>query len=251
MRQIRIGSLLVTCFLLLLLFMIPKEAEALDLAKNYLEQNQYMEAIDLLENQEVDSLIIGNTYYKAAQSLNDKEGTAPEEIQGMYESALNAYENGIVDEPERVDLKYNYEYVKELIDNKEADESQSDQKNSEEDNQEKQENSQGDNQEDGGNQEESGNNQEDGDNREESGDNQEEQKNSEGEQQSQEEAGESDDISGDFADTGENSEEMSEEALDEGTVGQILKMLEEKEKDSLKNNQQVIGKQGDDRKNDW
>lgn len=255
MKYLRIGSLLMTCLCLLVLLIMPKEAEALDLADHYLAEEEYIEAIEALEAQNVDPLIMGNTYYKAAQSLEKTQGSDPQEINKFYEEALMRYENGMVEYPERIDLKYNYEYVQALNQanqNEDASSDKEDQQDAESGDEGEQKDSQSD---DKGDQQDSQS--------DDKGDQQDAESSNEGQQ---EDAQSSDSSDGNTAPedqmmTDDNAEQETSKStaptatsnmpLDEANINQILKMLEEKEQDSLKNNQQVIRGQGDGGNHDW
>ena len=150
----------------------------------------------------------GNIYYKTGEQTEDTE----QKLQ-FYMQALQIYREGILNYPRNVELKYNYELIMEKI--KQTTEQMEQEKKSQ--NQDQQDN------------DEQNNDKQDND--EEKKDNQDGQ--SEQNDQNQNESDKT-------ADQDEQNTDMDQQAIE-----RILQMLEDQERESLKNNQEIIrGKEG-------
>jgi len=203
----------------------------------------------------------GNASFRMGESESDPNMKAQH-----FLAAMNEYMDGIKKYPQDMPIKYNYETAKEKL--KElANESQSDQKGGGEDSGE-----QGDEQNESGSGEQSGENNEEqgeqggecdeqsGESDEQSGD---ESNGEQGEQEADAGSGdENDDAAGnenDDAAGNENDDAAGEAQIspdditdydpDRDAINRILAMLENKEEESLKNNQGVV--RGKDEVNGW
>lgn len=246
MKTIRISSLLLTLILGLYFLWMPKDAEALSKAKMDLEQGHYQMALDILEQQDVDPLVLGNVYYQAGNALSNAELVDVDGQQELYAKALDTYLAGMAEEPQRIDLKYNYEYVKKQLDDQQQDSQKNDpqnQDNPSEDSDQDQQNK--DNQSGDSDQDQPNKEDQQGDSEQNSQSNEGSNNNSDQSQQNQDGTHE------DQGSKGQETDADPSEQLAEAMMNQVLKMLEDQEQDSLKNNQQVISRQEEGGKNDW
>jgi len=231
--------------------------------------NNYDDAIKYYDkaNDTLDKYInSGNSSLKFAESIDD-----PVQKQQLYQQALETYKEGIIDFPQNVLLKYNYEYVKNKLDeqqkqnNEQQDENNEQQDENEE--QEKNENQENKNdQQKNQNQQNSNSeqNQQDQNNSENNQDKNSEQKESEEDQQSSQnkENEEKDKESTQQNKPQEEKEgkeqnaaqmeesDASNKEQNDSNIAHILKMLEKQEQESLKNNQEVKGNAKED-EYDW
>lgn len=173
----------------------------------------------------------GNICFRTGDTVQDINQKAQ-----YYSQALQIYMEGITKFPQDVPLKYNYELVKEkleeLLPDMEQENNEQGEGGEESQEQENTENAGGDQGQESENAEASQENQEqDSDQDENSNDEQ---------SQSQE---------GDDGQQGSYAQNDGEEAPDQETIERILQMLEAQEEESLKNNQEVVG--GNEGKNGW
>ena len=191
----------------------------------------------------------GNTFFMIGNSLEDSE----QKLQ-CYMQALKYYYDGIVLFPRNVPLKYNYEAVKGLADDllKDMDQQSSDQ--SDGDDSQEQDGQEQDGQEQDS-QEQDGQEQ---DGQEQDGASAEQDQDESPDAQSQADEGEDADGEESGAQEQDDGEDAGRDAIsqdDEGieldreAIERILRMLESQERESLKNNQEVIG--GKDGKYGW
>lgn len=217
----------------------------------------------------------GNASLKLGDAGND-----PNQKTQCYQQALETYKQGIIAFPENIDLKYNYEYVKRKIEQQQNNNNQNQQDN--QDNNDKQDDKQGnqgqDNQQDGNGQDKQQNGQDqqqngqDGNNQDkkqneqngkdqqnnQSGDSQ--QKDNQGQNQQDRQSGQSGQNQGQNKDqngqqngSALNQSDASQSGQNNNDPSQVmdaLRMLEQQEEESLKNNQGVV-KDGKEGKHDW
>lgn len=223
--------------------------------------NNYTEALEYYNrtSDKPDKFIkTGNSHLK----LGDSAGDDNQKLQ-FYEQALEAYKNGIIKYPQNVDLKYNYEYVKKKLDelaknNEEQQNNENNEENQDKDNrQDEQQEGQQDNHQD--NQQE--NQQEDQqENQQEGSENKEGEENKEDQgspQQSPSQSEQNKDQEEDQGSQGDTSSMRDAEETDKGEdntaliqAQRVLEMLEQQEKESLKNNQEIM-KKGKETEHDW
>lgn len=202
-------------------------------------QENWQKAIENLETAENQAMILGNAYFYLA------EGQPPQQQIESYQQALDQYKIGMVQKPESMELKYNYEWVLRLL---EETKQQQEEQNQEDQGQQENQGQQEENKEDG--QEPSG---EEGESSSE-GDQGQEDKMESGQEASESDdnqEGQSQNASDDSGDDQVPSE-ATEEVVDPDSeaIQQILRVLEEQEEASLKNNQGL--KQGEvGEGNDW
>ena len=206
------------------------------------ELGEYEKATQYYENAKdcVDKYLnAGNIFFEVGKALEDEELKAQ-----CYANALQIYQEGIVLYPQNIPLKYNYEFVKSLLDiesqNENSDQStESDGEQSDEQQGEQGEASESEQGED------------------EQSQSQESQEGEEQEEEDQSAAQEGED-SVNIPDQDEGNEEEGEELTysdeeeydaDMEAIQRILEILESQEEESLKNNQSVV--QGKDGKIDW
>ena len=180
----------------------------------------------------------GNIYYAVGNALEETDAKVQ-----FYAKALQIYREGILLYPQNIPLKFNYEFVKALLDEEsqsensdEGDPQESDEESEQSDGQDSNEQNQSDESQD---QEGEG---------EDQSVSQEEDNQDSGEEENSanmQDQGEEDDEEGE--DTSSADEE--EYDVDMEAVRRILEMLESQEEESLKNNQSVM--QGKDGKIDW
>lgn len=252
--------------------------------------SKFQEAIDYYNkaNETVDRYLnSGNCSLKIGDSI--EENNINEKLQ-YYNNSLETYKNGIIEFPQNVKLKYNYEFVKQKIDElnkkqkqQENDKQQQDNKNQE--NKEDQKNN--NNQQNKDNSQQKDNNQ-DKDNKNDSKENKNNKENQENEDDQNNQTDKEDKEGQDNLDSKEDhkdqnkdeeqkksntnkSEEKNEDQKDiienkenksvddnnpsefnqnNEEIMQILKMLEKQEEDSLKNNHEVQNG-GKEDKYDW
>ena len=190
-----------------------------------MKKEDYVNALEHIDKESSNYILRGNANYYLGESQQDIK----EKIK-FYELAVDEYRQGIINEPRDLELKYNYEFV---LDKLEQSKEQAD--NQEENQDQQNQNEEGENK---GNQEERQDQQSQDKEGEEEAENQENDQ-----QQSQEE--EPEDEQGKQGDIGE-------EAIDpeDSGVQQILRLLERQESESLKNNQEVKNTGGED-SYDW
>lgn len=198
------------------------------------------------------------TYYNKSSDKLDKYlnlGNSNFKMQ-QYQPALEIYKEGILKFPQNIDLKYNYEFVKNKIEeqNKSNENKQDNNKDKQENKQDKQDNKNDqDNQEkqddkndqDNQDKQDNKNDQENQDKKE----NQDTKKNEEeNENQNKQEEQENKDENKDNSSMNEN--DSSQMKQNDKEIMQVLEMLEKQEEDSLKNNQEVKSR-GKEEKYDW
>lgn len=243
-----------------------------NLATVYYKTGGYQEALEFFQKGPESPekyLLMGNICYEKGQEELD-----PVEKINLYQEALQYYREGMVNFPREIELKYNYEYVREELekvqeemeeqmeqssggqeDNEDEDgENQDDSSSQQEDfSQENQDESNPGEEEKGG---EEGDREQELDNQEEN--KQEEETGNEGEGQEERQEGKQEEESAGTQQEGqekegqdrEGSREMEGEKSREEIL-QILKMLEAEEEDSLKNNQSLYQGSGKEEKYDW
>lgn len=207
----------------------------------------YQKAIDYFVNSstKIDRYYnSGESCYLLANNIDDIN----QKIQYLNQ-ALEIYKNGIIMYPENVEMKYNYEFMKSIIDElnneKDNDKSQSEDNDQSEDNNQNQDNQQENDNQDGNEEEqkdsESNNNK--------NSDKEQDNKNGEGNndvEQNEQKDGQEDKSK----DSNSNQSESSDTDQTDEEVMNILEMLEQQEESSLKNNQQVKG-YGKEDEYDW
>lgn len=221
----------------------------------------------------------GNSAYRLAESIEDVN-----QKRQHYAAALEFYRQGILAFPENVELKYNYEFVleklKQFQDENQQDQQNEDQPQENQDGQQNQNDQNQDRQNQDGQQDQNGQNQDrqnqdgqqdqgeqqenpqDSQNGEDSNQNENQQsgdtnpKQEDG-QSSEEQQADSRDQTGEPQETGaqpaadgEPDDSDSEQSLSDSEIQWILKMLEQQEADSLKNNQKVKDSGRED-EHDW
>lgn len=191
----------------------------------------------------------GNSSFKLADSIAD-----PTQKQQLYQQALETYKEGILAFPQNVPLKYNYEFVKNKIDEQ--------QNNNEEQAQNKEQNK-NENQQTTDEQEKNQNEQSNPDQNQQKEDSQENNQNGSSEQKDEENQKSSQDKES----TGQDKEQKDEKSKEQNTsqidesdssnseqndsnIAQVLKMLEKQEQESLKNNQELQSSAKED-EYDW
>ncbi len=201
----------------------PKEEQNHILTNNLglteIKLEKYEEALLHLNATDDNYILRGNAnYYLGKNNQN------PKEMIKYYDKALLEYKQGIMAKPEDIELKFNYEFVKNEMDQLKEQEQQ-------QENQEQKD----------GNENQENNNQsgEQDSNEEEQSQNQEQKESQEAEHNEAENQQNS-----------ENQEKAEEEPQDESEIAQILYLLEQQEADSLKNNQEIKKSEGDEQ-NDW
>jgi len=191
-----------------------------------MKKEDYINALEHLEKESGNYILRGNANYY----LGESQQNIKEKIK-FYELAIDEYKQGIINEPRDLELKYNYEFVLDKLE--QSKEEADNQEENQDQNEENQEEGQ-DQQSQDGDEEESQDQQSQDNTGEEEAENQENQ-----EQQSQDE--EPEDEQGKQGDIGE-------EAInpEDSGVQQILRLLERQESESLKNNQEVKNTGGED-----
>lgn len=249
-------GLLLTIVTLGLSLMASEEegpSQALRSAMALYDAGDYQGAIEPLIEAQADALAIGNAYYFAGEGLEDGN-----QQMAMYQSAVEAYEAGIIEAPQRTDLKYNYAFVKDLLTKAQEQANQENQSGSEQNEEEK-----GDDSQEGKEENSEDGQQQEGDQGQEGNEADQEASEQETSDQGQEpsEDGEAAEEEGQSSSPeasegqeegaqGSETEDGAEEALTNQAIEQILELLEQQEADSLKNNQNMVqGEQGND--NDW
>lgn len=192
-----------------------------------------------------------------------KLGDNTEDIQQKmqhYTNALETYKQGILEYPENVDLKYNFEYVKEKLKalqdnmtNQPPDENQQnqnqeenqqqdqgDQPNSQEPNDQQQPDSSGNSGDDEEGQQENSENQENREKQENSEDQENPEQNQQDDQNHSDNSGENE----------QASAGVDEPIQSKSEIDQVLEILEKQEEESLKNNQHMKNK-GKEDEYDW
>ena len=184
----------------------------------------------------------GNIYYAVGNAVEETDAKVQ-----FYAKALLIYQEGIVLYPQNVPLKFNYEFVKALLDeeNQSEDSGEGDKQEGDEDSEQRdgeaseQDSSEQDSSEQNSNEESQG---------------------QEGEEQADTQDEEAPDLNEEenMQEQGAEGEEENEDALSAGeeeyeadmeAIQRILEILESQEEESLKNNQNVM--QGKDGKIDW
>lgn len=218
----------------------------------------YEQAATHFGKSENNFMILGNTFYRQGTSQQDVSGQME-----MYQKSLEQYLAGIKDDPYDVELKYNYEFVKKLLEDIQEQQNQ-EQQDQEKENQDKenqdnqdQKDQNGENQNQEDDQEKQNQNEENQDNQDnqneenQDSENQDED-NKEGQNEKSSEKEEQEEQK-DQSKTGENGEQDNINPVsneDREAIEQVLKMLEQQEEQSLKNNQAVMN-QGKEEANDW
>lgn len=222
----------------------------------YRQQN-YEEAIKYWEGLEGQQLNLGNAKLKLGESTKE-----PQQKMDYLVQAKETYLAGMKIDSANIELKYNYEYVEKLIkeleqqqqENQQQDQQDQDNQDKNEDqdnknNQENQENQNNQDSQDNQNNQENQQNQ-DGNKQEESQQDKQNQEQQENKNQEQGENQEQKEMEEQNGTQKGDQQEQGEEAREKQVINQILKMLEEQEAQSLKNNQKIknAGKEG---KYDW
>jgi Ca-activated chloride channel family protein len=168
----------------------------------------------------------GNLLFLAGESIEDNS-----KKQELFKKSLDTYIAGIIKYPENVPLKYNYEYVKDKMEQQEEENEQENKEKQEEKKQEEDKEGQENESEQGD--EENQEQKEDGGNKEMT---------EKGEQNKKEEE----------AAAGKEGESQEEEQQSAAEIQSVLRMLERQEQDSLKNNQEYIEREKETgNENDW
>lgn len=188
----------------------------------------------------------GNSCLKLAESAGDNA-----QKQQYLRQALETYKQGIIAFPENLPLKYNYEYVKNMLDdeNNNNEQNEENQDNQDQNNQEEnfEQNDQKDNSQQ--NEENSDSQQNDSssqENKEEQNQGEsEEQQNSQADENKEQQEGQTgEEKDGNNADENEQAAQQTEPSEADQTdsqIANILRMLEKQEQESLKNNQEQKG----------
>lgn len=173
-------------------------------------------------------MLRGNCHFKIADTI---ETDVSEQIKRL-EEAVELYKSGIIQDANDLNIKINYELALQKLE---------DLKQQQEENQQQNEDQQGQDQQDGNQSKEdqNGDNQQEDNQQQDSGENQQGEENKGKEQQ-------------ESANAEENQGNQSQETgtPDEEIINQVLKMLEEQEAESLKNNQ-AYRHAGEEETNDW
>lgn len=199
----------------------------------------YEKAIEHYTQSRDCSMELGNVYYRQGSRTSD----LTQKIE-IYRQGLEQYLIGIKADPNNIEIKYNYELLKKLIDDSEQKQNQ-EQQNQEQQN-ENQQNDDEKNQDDQNgeqkNQEQENENRQNDDRKNE---------NSE-EQQNNHQKGENEKEDGESPNSEREAFNNDEEAdQNQKAIEQVLKMLEQQERQSLKNNQAVMDHKGEEEVNDW
>lgn len=266
MKRIWLVSTVATLVLFLLVVQLLPSDGILVQAKSLIKDESYQQAIALLDGQEVDPLIKGNLQYFLGVQRSDSD---PENANAAYQEALLAYMEGMKDEPARMDLKFNYEYVSNQMnqqnDSQDQQDSKDDQSDQEQKNQEGQQDSSdeqsGQDQQNESDQQDASENQSSQNEDNQDQENQENQQETSNDQSSQdqdnqEQQNQSDQQGSESDQKGHDQEEqqISDQDtydMDEAMLNQILQMLEDQESESLKNNQAIIDQGQEDETHDW
>jgi Ca-activated chloride channel homolog len=108
------------------------ESIAHNLGMTQYQLADYAGAIETFTASKANALVLGNTYYQLGTQQSGQEQIA------SYQMAVDTYFAGIVKEPQRFDLKFNYEFVKRLIDEQNQEQQSQDEQNQEQQNQDEQ-----------------------------------------------------------------------------------------------------------------
>ncbi len=194
----------------------------------------YEKAIEHFSQSEDNNMVLGNTYYRQGSNLQD-----PKQQMQTYQQGLEQYLIGMKAQPGNIEMKYNYEYLKKLMDDQQKDQDQENQnednKNDEqEDQNEQNQNEQNQEQEDQDeqSQNEQNQNQENQDEDQEN-QNQENQDQENQDQQNESQSGENQDQEKEEQNQDQQSQsgEDNEEAdKTQQAIEQVLRMLEQQEK---------------------
>jgi len=228
------------------------ESIAHNLGMTQYQLADYAGAIEHFIASKANALVLGNTYYQLGTQQSGQEQI------DSYQRAVDTYFAGIVKEPQRFDLKFNYEFVKQLIDEQNQDEQNQDEQNQDEQNQDEQnqdeqnqdEQNQDEQNQDEQNQDEQNQDQQNQDKQNQDEQNQDEQNQDQQnqDQQNQDEQNQDEQNQAQQNNSGNPQNALSEEEQD--AINQILQALEQQEENSLKNNQEII-KQGSEDGHDW
>lgn len=221
-------------------------------------RKEYAGALEIFETlRDVDYLLLGNSAYRISAGTQEQQSKIE-----TLEKAIDYYKQGIIKDYLNLDLKINYELalkeLEALKDQQNQDNSQDN--NDQQSNEDSQENDNGDKSQENDNGDKQNNNQDSGDDQQQENQEQNEQqqgdkenKDGENQEESQQEKSQQENSEnnpeqnqGKEGDKEESTEQNPEDAM----VQQVLRMLEEQEKESLKNNQSIYnGDKGDE--NDW
>ncbi len=253
---------------------IEKETNSTELQYNLglvaYAMKDYEQAIEHYSQSEDSNMALGNAYYRQGSNLQD-----PKQQMQIYQQGLEQYLTGMKVQPDNIELKYNYEFLKKQMDdqqkNQDQDNQNKDQENEDQKNQDKdQENKDQENQnqdeqnQDERNEEQEGQDEQNQNGQNEDQQNQENQENQDDENQSKEDQDKENQDQQNEAQDGENQEQEDQQNQDQSkysengelsdqekeAIEQVLRMLEQQEKQSLKNNQAVMN-QGKEEANDW
>lgn len=214
----------------------------------------YEKAIEHFSQSKDTNMARGNTYYRQGSNLQD-----PKQQMQIYQQGLEQYLMGIKAQPGNIEIKYNYEYLKKLMDDQQKDQDQENQNEDNKNDEQEEQNEQNQNErnqeqenQDEQNQNEQNQDQENQDEDQEK-QNQENQDKENQDQQNESQSGENQDQEKEEQNQDQQSQsgEDNEEAdKTQQAIEQVLRMLEQQEKESLKNNQAVMN-QGKEEENDW
>ena len=189
---------------------------------------------------------------ESEESDNSDNSEKLNEKMQYYAQALQLYQEGITKFPQNVPLKYNYEAVKEKLEemaqeNGGQSQSESDENGEESENSESEEGEEQESQE--SSQGEQGENEEQQEQQGEQGEEGEDEENEEQQEQSAGDEEEGDEEQDSYSQDDNEDGEDGENEPDQEAIERILTMLESQEEESLKNNQEVSeGKGG---QNGW
>ncbi|WP_432409132.1 tetratricopeptide repeat protein [Wukongibacter sp. M2B1] len=215
----------------------PNNADILyNLGLTAYAMEDYEKAIEYYSQSRDCSMLLGNAYYRQGSRIGD-----PTQQMQSYRQGLEQYLISIKAEPNNIEVKYNYELLKKLIDDREQNQEQQNEKQKDENSQDSQKDKNQQNQ-DGQNENQKQENQ-NKENDDRNNQNSEKQKNDQKKLKNEREDGQSQNNQNEAF----NDEEANQ---NQNSIDQVLKMLEQQEKQSLKNNQTVMNKGGGE-VNDW
>lgn len=222
-----------------------------NLANISFQEGNYQEAFEFYQ-QGPDSpdkyLLMGSSIFFLVEGDED-----PVQKIGSYQKALEVYKEGIIKYPQELWLKYNYEYIKNLLkdlqNEQENQENQSDQKEENEEKETGNQENQNSNSNDEGDEDREDKENQNEQNEEEKQNNQNQKENQEGNNQGAEEMEKEQSQEEGVQDLESSPDQDSKQSLEE--IKQILEMLEKAEEDSLKNNQSIYQGAVKEEKYDW
>ena len=205
-------------------------------------------------------LNMGNSCLRQADASGDEN-----QKQQLYQQALQAYMKGILEFPQEISLKYNYEYVKEKLQQQQQNDGNNQENNQDQQNNENQQNDENSDGQQGKNQDSQDGNHDNKENNQDQSDSQDSQQGGKednekengqsggqnNEEDKQQDGSENQQGSQVESQPGENSDgSTSDSPQNASEIEQVLRALEKQEEDSLKNNQAIRGDDKED-KYDW